>query len=116
VPHIHMFWTVMETQRVVYKQWFRGGMSNGDRKRDDCSGRGHLILTFKIRQLNLTVQSGIYNMRMCNARGFMKTFCLQPSPNQWHWHLKYANKDVNPGFMNIQCETPVYKSPRLIVT
>jgi len=26
VPHIHMFWTVMETQRVVYKQWFRRKM------------------------------------------------------------------------------------------
>lgn len=26
-----------------------------------------------------------------------------------NWHRIYANKDVNPGFRNLQCETPSYE-------
>lgn len=30
---------------------------------------------------------------------------MQRLSNQWQWHSKYAIKDVNPGFMNVQYET-----------
>ncbi len=37
------------------------------------------------------------------------------SSNQWQWHRKYANKNVNPGFRNVQCETSVNEYPGLTV-
>ncbi len=27
--------------------------------------------------------------------------------NQWQWHRKYENKNVNPGFRSVQCEMSI---------
>lgn len=47
----------------------------------------------------------------CTLQGHL---CKHKASNKWHWHSKDANKNVNPGFGNVYCETSAFEYIGLI--